>query len=226
VSGLADCAAWVFDLDNTLYPAHLTVYGAIGAHMTAYVERLTGLQADAASALQERYFQDYGATVVGLVRHHGCDADDFMADVHDVPLDDVGPDPELARLLAALPARRFVFTNGAHAYAQRVLARLGVAHLFERVVALDDLDFAPKPDARAFELMTAHARIDPARAVMVEDHARNLAPAAAMGFATILVGPEADVATGGHIHHRAPDVRTAIAAALHARPLASGRAAD
>ncbi|NDC59012.1 MAG: pyrimidine 5'-nucleotidase, partial [Alphaproteobacteria bacterium] len=112
MSRLDDRAAWVFDLDNTLYPASLTVYDAIGHRMTAYIQRLAGL-ADAAEAevLRERYFELYGATVVGLSRHHACDPDDFMDDVHDVPLDEVQPDPDLARLLAALPARRFVFTN-------------------------------------------------------------------------------------------------------------------
>jgi len=227
MSRLDDRAAWVFDLDNTLYPASLTVYDAIGHRMTAYIQRLAGL-ADAAEAevLRERYFELYGATVVGLSRHHACDPDDFMDDVHDVPLDEVQPDPDLARLLAALPARRFVFTNGAHAYARRVLERLGIAHLFERVIALDDIDFAPKPDPRAFDPMVAQARIDPARAVMVEDHARNLEPAAALGFTTILVGPAAARAAPAYVHHQVADVRAAIETGLVRARLASGAAGD
>lgn len=211
MSVLADRAAWVFDLDNTLYPAHSTVYDQIGARMTAYVQRLTGLDAAGAAALQEQYFREYGATVVGLARRHACDPEEFMRDVHDVSLDDIAPDPDLARLLAALNARRFVFTNGAHAYARRVLARLGIAHLFERVIALDDIDFAPKPDPRAFDLMVTHARLDPTRAVMVEDHTRNLEPAAALGFATVLIGREAAVDdVPSFVHHRATDIHHAL----------------
>ena len=214
MSLLGDRSVWVFDLDNTLYPAHLTVYDAIGHRMTAFVQHLTGLDAPAALALQDGYFDQYGATIVGLMRHHACDPQRFMDDVHDVPLDDIAPDPELARLLAHLPARRFVFTNGAHAYARRVLDRLGIAHLFERVIALDDIDFVPKPEPRAFQLMTALARFDPTRAVMVEDHARNLAPAAAMGFATVLVRPpEAPLdpdAGASYIHHHAAHVKDAL----------------
>jgi putative hydrolase of the HAD superfamily len=226
VSALGGRAAGVFDLDNTLYPASLTVYDAIGERMTAYIARLTGLDAPAALKLRERYFLTYGATVVGLARHHGCDADDFMRDVHDVDLSEIAADPDLARLLAALPARLFVFTNGAHAYARRVLERLGIAHLFERVVALEDIDFVPKPDARAFDLMISHARIDPERAVMVEDHARNLAPAAALGFATVLVGREAEAPQPEHVHHRLHDVRAAINAGLSHARLAPERARD
>lgn len=203
---LARRDVWVFDLDNTLYPADHTIYHAIGDRMTAYIARHVGVDAAEALRLRELYFDAYGATVAGLVRHHGVDAADFLEFVHDTPLDGVEPDPALAPLIAALPGRRIVFTNGASGYAARILARLGLAPLFERAVALDDVGLVPKPERRAFEALISLCGFDPARAVMIEDHARNLQPAHALGFATVLVGPEAQ--TAPWIDYAAPDVAT------------------
>ena len=200
MSALTGRDVWVFDLDNTLYPADHTIFAAIGERMTGYIARHLGIDHDAALTLRERYLDTYGATVIGLVRNHGVDATDFLAEVHDVAVDGVSPDPDLAALIAALPGRRLVFTNGARDYAHRIIARLGLNDAFERIVALEDVDLAPKPEPRAFERLIALCGFDPRRAVMFEDHARNLEPAAALGFATVLVGagggaPYVDFAT-------------------------------
>lgn len=195
---------WVFDLDNTLYPADHTIFETIGERMTAYIARHTGLPHDDALALRELYHDRYGATVIGMVDNHGVDAADFLRDVHDTPVDGVDPDPELSGLIAALPARRLVFTNGARDYAHRIVAQLGMDGVFERIVAIEDVGLAPKPEPRAFERMVALSGIDPRRAVMVEDHARNLEPPAAMGFATLLVGT--DVAPAPYVHAATRDL--------------------
>lgn len=186
-ASLARRSAWVFDLDNTLYPAHFTVFDAIGARMTAFVQRLTGLPADKALALQEHYHDQFGATVTGLVRHHDIDADAFLDDVHQVDLSEIVPDGRLRALLQAYDGRRVVFTNGAAGYAARVLERLGVADLFHAVIAIDDVELAPKPDAIAFVRMATLAGVDAHDAVMFEDSARNLATARHLGYATVLV---------------------------------------
>ena len=178
---------WVFDLDNTLYPADHSVFAAIGERMTSYIVRHTGLDETAALALREVYLDRYGATVIGLVENNGVDAHDFLFDVHQVSLNVVPPDPELATLIAALPGRKFVFTNGARNYAHGIVAQLGLDGVFERIVALEDVGLAPKPELRAFERLVALCAFDPRRAVMIEDHARNLEPAAALGFATVLI---------------------------------------
>lgn len=188
VNALGGRDVWVFDLDNTLYPADHVIYDTIGERMTAYIARRLELPHDKALALRERYFHQYGATVVGLVRHHGADLADFVADVHDVPVDVVTPDPELGRLIQALPGRRVVFTNGGRDYAHRILARLGIDGAFERVVALEDVGLHPKPAPAAFRRLMELCDIDAARAVMFEDHLINLETAAALGFATVLVG--------------------------------------
>ncbi len=195
---------WVFDLDNTLYPADHTIFDTIGDRMTAYIARHVGVSPEAALALRERYHDGYGATVIGLVKNHGVDAEDFLDNVHDTPLDGVAPDPELAALIGALPGRRIVFTNGARSYAHRIIAQLGLTDVFERIVALEDVGLIPKPERQAYERLVALCGFDPRRAAMIEDHARNLEAAAAMGFATVLVGT--DVAPAPYVQTATPNL--------------------
>jgi putative hydrolase of the HAD superfamily len=181
-------AAFVFDLDNTLYPASLTVFDAIGHRMTAFIMRALDLPHAQAFALQEQYHSLYGATVVGLMRHHGVDPFAFMDDVHEVDLSEITPDARLIAALKAYRGRAIVFTNGASSYAARVLARLGVSDYLDAVIALDDIDFIPKPEAVAFVSMARLAQVDPHTAVMFEDSPRNLETAADLGYATVLIG--------------------------------------
>jgi putative hydrolase of the HAD superfamily len=187
---------WVFDLDNTLYPAHFSVYEAVGERMTACIARLTGLPHAEAEQLRETYFERHGASVVGLMRHHGCDPFDFMAYVHEVPLDEVQPDPVLCDALARLPGRKLVFTNGSHGYAWRIVTRLGAADLFERVFALEDSDFVPKPERAAFERLIRDCNVDPHRAVFLDDHPRNIETARALGFVGVQIGASDGLAHG------------------------------
>ena len=182
------CEFWVFDLDNTLYPADSTVYDAIGARMTQYVARVSGLDFAAAETLQERYFLHYGATVVGLMRHHAIDAAHFMHEVHDVDLSIVPPDPELNALIAELPGRKYVFTNGGAEYARRMVKQLGLQAHFDGIVDIETTGLVPKPDPEAYRHLVDLHGIDPARAVLIEDTLRNLEPAYALGFETVLVG--------------------------------------
>lgn len=156
--------------------------------MTAFVMRLTGLPQPQAYALQERYHDDYGATVVGLVRHHGVNAQAFLDEVHDVDLSEIDNDVPLQRLIAAYPGQSVVYTNGAASYAKRVLTRLGVIDQIAAAIAIDDIALVPKPQPESFKKMAAIAGIDLRDSVMFEDSPRNLDTAAAFGCATVLVG--------------------------------------
>ncbi|MBP6688795.1 MAG: pyrimidine 5'-nucleotidase, partial [Hyphomonadaceae bacterium] len=135
---------WVFDLDNTLYPAR-ALYDEIGERMTRYIERKTGLDTTGALEIRERYFHQYGATVVGLMRHHDIDARDFLLDVHEADHSVLAPDPELRALIAALPGQRIIFTNGGGGHAQRVLDSLKLSDLFDQVFDIEDAKLTPKP---------------------------------------------------------------------------------
>jgi putative hydrolase of the HAD superfamily len=198
---------WVFDLDNTLYGAESSLYDDLGARMTDYVARATGLSAQAAFELQERYFHQYGATIVGLVEHHGVDAEDFLAHVHDVDLSPIAPDPELGALISALPGRKFVFTNGGGGHAERVVARLGLGHCFDGLFDLVDAGLAPKPQPEAYQRLIARFALEPKHAVLVEDTLRNLEPAHDLGFTTVLIGPVHPSPRPPYVDHYARDLK-------------------
>jgi putative hydrolase of the HAD superfamily len=187
---------WIFDLDNTLYPASTRLFDLIDARMSAYVARLVGCTADEARRMQKAYFRDHGTTLAGLMTHHGVDPHHFLDDVHAIPLDRVGRDDRLASLLKRLPGRRFVFTNGDEGYARRVLTAIGIGDHFHGLIDIHACDYLPKPDAHGYRLLAERFGIDPARAVLVEDMAKNLRPAKAMGMTTVWVDNGSD--HGGH----------------------------
>ena len=184
---LAHIDAWIFDLDNTLYPASADLFGQIDKRMTAFVARALNLSHPQAYATQKRFFQEHGTTLSGLMREHDVDPHAFLADVHAIELDVIAEDARLARLIAALPGRKLVFTNGDEPYARRVLARLGLSETFEAVHDIHACAYLPKPDPQAYAGFCAATGVDPTRACFVEDMARNLKPAKAIGMATVWI---------------------------------------
>ena len=204
---------WLFDLDNTLYPPETAFMGLIEARMTDFVAGHVGLSHDDAHALQKRYYRELGTTLAGLMAHHGVRPEDYLDHVHDVPLDSLTPEPELIAAIHRLPGRRLVFTNGDERHAGRVLNRLGLAGEFEDVFHIASADYVPKPHPGAFDrLIKAHA-IAPAAAAFFEDSEKNLAPAAALGMTTVLVGPHAEASTAPFVHHRTHKLAPFLSAA-------------
>jgi len=205
---LAHIDAWVFDLDNTLYPAACDLFGQIDRRMTAYVMRLTGLDAGAACALQKQLYHEHGTTLSGLMQLHGVDPHAFLADVHDVEMAVLAEDRRLVAAIAALPGRKLVFTNGDAPYAARVLDRLGLGASFEAVHDIHACAYLPKPRAEAYASMVAAFGIDPARALFADDLQRNLAPAKAIGMTTLWVdnGSEPQGPAAPHIDFATADV--------------------
>ncbi len=201
--------AWVFDLDNTLYPAP-ALYDAIGARMTAFIADVLDVDAAAAQDLRDRYFHEDGATVAGLARRHGVDAHAFLEYVHDVDYGVLSPDPELAALIAALPGRKLVFTNGSAGHGDKALKRLGLAGLFEQVFDIEAAGLIPKPQVGAYTRLMEACAIDPQRAVLIEDTMRNLEPAHALGFATGLVGPVHPEPRPDYVHRWARDLKALL----------------
>ena len=193
---------WLFDLDNTLYPPETAFMGLIEARMTQFVARHVGLSHEDAHALQKKYYRELGTTLAGLMAHHDVRPEDYLDDVHDVPLDSLSPDPDLIAAIHRLPGRRLVFTNGDAKHAGRVLDHLGLADAFEDTFHIASADFVPKPHPSTFDkLIQAHA-VTPKSAAFFEDSEKNLAPAAALGMTTILVGPHAEGSTAAFVQHR------------------------
>ena len=191
---------WIFDLDNTLYPASARLFDLIDARMSAYVARVLDCDLDEALRVQKQYFRDHGTTLAGLMRHHGTDPHDFLTDVHDIPLDRVPRDERLAEGLARLPGRKFVFTNGDDHYAGRVLRAIGVDDHFHGLIDIHACSYRPNPDAHGYQLLVERFGVDPTRAILVEDMAKNLKPAKALGMTTIWVDNGSD-----HGSHDADD---------------------
>ena len=210
---LAGISVWLFDLDNTLYPVEAEFMGLIEKRMTAFVARQTGLPSDQAYALQKKYLQEHGTTLAGLMAEHGVEPAAFLDDVHDVALDGLTPDPALHAALGRLPGRRLVFTNGDARHAERVLDRLAIADRFEAVFHIADALYVPKPHPDTFARMIAVHDVDPKIAAFFEDSEKNLAPAAALGMTTVLVGPHAAASTAPFVHHRTRHLAPFLAAA-------------
>lgn len=184
---LKDRNTWVFDLDNTLYPAECDLFAEIDQRMTDFVARFLRLPRDEARATQKRYYAEHGTTLNGLMSMHGMAPDEFLAHVHEIDLSPLPRTPELATAIAALPGRKFVYTNGSRGHAKRVTDYMGLGDVFDGSFAIEDSAFTPKPNQSSYDAFTERFEIDPNSAVFFEDLARNLAPARAMGFATVLV---------------------------------------
>jgi putative hydrolase of the HAD superfamily len=207
---LAHIDAWIFDLDNSLYPSSTNLFALIDIRMSEYIQKLLGCGHEEARRVQKGYFRDHGTTLAGLMRSHGVSPREFLDFVHDVDLARVTADPRLVAAMDRLPGRKFVFTNADETYARRVLDRLGLANAFDGMHDIHAMDYVPKPDPAAYERMCGRHGIDPNRALFVEDMARNLAPAKALGMTTVWVDNGSEQAGAGadrdFIDYRTEDI--------------------
>ncbi len=203
---LSHVTAWVFDMDDTLYPRDQGLMPLVQARINAYVVEAVGLDPDSAGVLQRQFLDEHGTTLAGLMANYTIEPEHFLHDVHDVPMDGLEPNPLLRDQLLRLPGRRFVFTNGAREYAGRVLERLGVTDCFDGVFAIEDADLTPKPAPSTYRRMIQRFGFEPRSAAFFEDTPRNLEAAKALGMATILIGDGHGKPLGDHIDHVAPDL--------------------
>jgi putative hydrolase of the HAD superfamily len=210
LAALSHVESWIFDLDNSLYPASANLFELIDIRMGQYIETLLGCDSTEARRVQKQHFRDHGTTLAGLMRTHGIDPRDFLDFVHDIDLARISADPALVRALDRLPGRKFVFTNGDASYAARVLDKLGLANLWDGVHDIHAMNYVPKPDPRAYPAMCERHAIDPDRALFVEDMARNLQPAKALGMTTVWIDNGSEQAGAGadaaFIDYRTEDI--------------------
>jgi len=194
--GLDHIESWIFDLDNSLYPASTNLFELIDLRMGEYIQQLLQCDAVEARRVQKGHFLAHGTTLAGLMRDHGVDPHEFLDFVHDVDLARIAADPVLVAALDRLPGRKFVFTNADEGYARRVLDRLGLANAFDGMHDIHAMAYVPKPHPDAYAALCARHRIDPRRALFADDMARNLAPAKALGMTTVWVANGSE--RGGH----------------------------
>jgi len=181
-----------FDLDETLYPSSTGVWAAIRERMNQYMRDRLRLPPEEVAALRRHYYETYGTTLRGLQIHNQVNTDEFLAYVHDLPIEKmVQPDPELRDLLTSLRLRKFIFTNADAAHANRILAALGLHKCFDGIIDVRALGFYCKPDPVAYRIaMSLAGEITPQCCIYLDDAIRNLAPARDLGMYTILVGDE------------------------------------
>lgn len=189
---------WVFDLDNTLYHPRHRLFDQIDAKMGAFLAQMFDCDLVEARRIQKDYFHAHGTTLAGLMKDHTVEPEAFLNFVHDIVLDTLEPEPGLRDALAALPGRRFVFTNADATYAGRVLERLGIADLFAGIHDIRATHYVPKPADAPYAGLVKAFDIDPARAAFFEDMARNLIPAHRLGFSTVWVDNGSESGDRGH----------------------------
>jgi len=180
---------WVFDLDNTLYPHHL-LWQQVDDRIRAYVGEFLKVSKDEAFRVQKDYYKRYGTTMRGLMTEHGLDPDHYLDYVHRIDHSPLTPNPALGAALEKLPGRKLILTNGTRKHADAVMRRLEIHQHFEDVFDIVAAELEPKPALATYERFLARHKVDPAKAAMVEDLARNLEAPHALGMVTVLVVPE------------------------------------
>ncbi len=166
---------WLFDLDNTLHDASHAAFVPTNQAMSDYIATHLDLSFEDACALRSHYWRRYGATLLGLVRHHGVKAAHFLEQTHLLPgLEDrLRCSAHDRAALKQLPGRKFILTNAPRAYATRVLDRLRFTGCFDGVICIEDMTMfgqhRPKPDARMFRHLLARLKVPAHRCVLVED---------------------------------------------------------
>ena len=192
---------WLFDLDNTLHDASHAIFPLISANMTTYIARVLGdgvtpasaEQINAANAARLDYWKRYGATLLGMMRHHQVRAADFLRETHDLAglQQLIRAERGLARMLRSLPGRKIVLTNAPTRYSRDVLRHLGLARQFSHHVAIENMhvhgQLRPKPSKLMLRRLLRRHGVAAHRCILVEDTLANLRSARQLGMRTVWV---------------------------------------
>jgi putative hydrolase of the HAD superfamily len=227
--GFAHVETWVFDLDNTLYPHHL-LWQQVDGRIRDYIARFLDVGAEEAYRVQKDYYRRYGTSMRGLMTEHGLDPDDFLAYVHEIDHSPLEPNPALGAAIEKLAGRKLILTNGTRRHAEAVTRRLAIHRHFEDVFDIVAAGLDPKPMPQTYDRFLAAHQVDPARAAMFEDLARNLSVPHALGMTTVLVVPprtrevfrqdwELEGHDASHVDHVTDDLTAFLEAVAASRPV-------
>tara|TARA_B110000495_G_scaffold12622_1_gene9060 strand:+ start:1362 stop:2006 length:645 start_codon:yes stop_codon:yes gene_type:complete len=181
---------WVFDLDNTLYSPKVCLFDQIEKKMTDWISQKLSIPREAADILRSDYWKKYGTSLAGLMREHQIEPEEYLSYVHDICFDNLAKNPELKNLIENLPGRKIVYTNGTAPYAKNVLSALGLLDVFSCIYGVEDANYNPKPEYKAYELVFKKDGLNPLTSAMFEDEPRNLKVPHQLGMKTIFVSPE------------------------------------
>lgn len=178
----------LLDVDDTLYPKGTGPFRAVSARIEAFVMARLDLDRVATKVLRADYIRRYGSTLAGLMREHAIDPDDFLRDVHDVPVESMlSRDDRLADTLESIALPRIAFSNGSRAYIRRVLETLGVHAHFSGIFAIEDMDYIPKPKPEGYRKLIEFYGHAADSFVMVDDRHENVLTALSLGMYGIVV---------------------------------------
>ena len=181
---------WVFDLDNTLYPHHVNLWQQVDQRIGEFIAAYLKISPEQARFIQKDYYRRYGTSMRGMMTEHGVHADDYLAYVHQIDHSPLEPNPAMGAAISRLPGRKLVLTNGSTDHAAAVLGRLGIGEHFEAVFDIMAAELEPKPAAKTYHKFLARHGVDPTKAAMFEDLARNLVVPHELGMTTVLVVPD------------------------------------
>jgi putative hydrolase of the HAD superfamily len=210
--------AWVFDLDNTLYPADSRLFAQVDQRMGEFIARYLGVPFAYARHLQKSYYRQFGTTLTGLMQVHKMDPKPFLDYVHDLDLSGLVEHPQLAAAIERLPGRKLIFTNGSRAHAERIAGKLGILEQFEGIFDIVAAGYVPKPAPACYEAFLEAHGVEATRAAMFEDMPLNLEAPHALGMTTVLVRSDANddhpihrsmrswVTPPAHVHHMTYDL--------------------
>lgn len=188
--GFNHIETWVFDLDNTLYPHHVNLWQQVDVRIRDFVANYLKVSKDEAFRIQKDYYKRYGTTMRGMMTEHGLRADDFLDYVHEIDHSPLEPNPQMGAAIEKLPGRKLILTNGSKAHAAKVLERLGLHDHFEDVFDIVSAELEPKPARATYLKFLRMHGVEPTKAAMFEDLARNLVTPHDLGMSTVLVVPD------------------------------------
>ncbi len=209
---------WIFDLDNTLYPAHCNLFDQVDQKMGEFISQYLSVDRVEARRVQKTYYHEYGTTLSGLMNCHGMEPGPFLDFVHDIDHDAVPEDRALDEILKQLDGDKYVFTNGSVRHAENVLSRIGITHHFSDIFDIVAADYIPKPEASTYEKFLKATGIASRSAAMFEDISKNLICPHDLGMKTVLVRSPEDRredhsnewdgigADDPHVHHVTDDL--------------------
>jgi putative hydrolase of the HAD superfamily len=221
--GFEATGIWVFDLDNTLYPAECNLFAQVDQRMGAFIAQKLDIPIAEARYLQKAYYRQFGTTLSGLMQVHNIAPGPFLDFVHDIDLSGVPELPELRAAISRLPGRKLIFTNGSRRHAERVAEKLGVLGEFEEICSIETCDYVPKPEPEAFDRMVKRHGVAPENAAMFEDLPHNLEAPHDLGMTTVLVHSDYNdhpiqatikswLEPPEHVHHVTDDLVAFLAA--------------
>ncbi len=214
----SDTNAWIFDLDNTLYPAECDLFAQVDQRMGEFIANYLDVPFPEARRLQKDYYRTFGTTLSGLMQVHGLKPEKFLDYVHDIDVSMVPVMPELGAAIEALPGEKYIFTNGSRKHAENVAGQLGVLEKFDDVFDIGAAGYVPKPDRQAYDKFLKAHNVTARDAAMFEDMPHNLEAPHALGMVTVLVHStyydhpiqhkiQEWTAPPEHVHHMTEDLR-------------------